>query len=274
MKRISLLVLLIFSITIFQNCKKDSKEDASQEQVTQDDAKYVIETDKLSDDLAGIIDISAFDNTSNRNANNNPNLPSCVSYTIDRTSLGHVDITLIFDANGCTIHNRVYRGTVTIARDYDFTNQTFSGSIVFTDLYVDDIHVEGSSTFTHVHANSAGHPQSTYDYDYNFTFPNGDVAQRDGHKVREWSEGYNTPTPNDNVFLVTGNAHILRRNGVELEAEVTTPLRREFACPYFVSGTMNISKNGQTAVLDFGNGNCDDEATLTLSNGQVLTIHL
>jgi len=272
MKRLSLVILVLLTgVLAFQSCKKDKKEDVTQSQVTEDDAKYSIETDKLSDDLVGIIDISAFDTTANRSPRN---LPSCVTYTINGTG-SHVEITLEFDANGCAMPNgNTYSGTVTIVRDFNMTTQTFTGSVAFDNFSVNGVQVEGSSTFERVRDNGNGHPQSTYDYDFSFTFPNGDVAQRNGHKVREWIQGFNTPRFNDNVFLVSGNAHILRRNGVELDILVTTPLRREATCHYFVSGVMTITKNGHTATLDFGNGTCDDEATLTLPNGQVRIIHL
>ncbi len=272
MKKFSLIILVLLAgIITFQSCKKDNKENPEPTSINQDDAKAGIETDKLSDDLLSIIDISSFNTTANKSFQN---LPSCVTYTINGTG-NQVEITLEFDTNGCTMPNgNTYSGIVSISRNFDMNTQTFTGSLAFDNFYVNGIHVEGSSTFERVRDNGYGHPQSTYDYDFGFTFPNGDIAERSGHKVREWIEGYNTPAFQDNVFLITGNAHVLRRNGTELDFVVTTPLRKEATCHYFVSGTMTITKNSHTATLDFGNGSCDDEATLTLANGQVIVIHL
>jgi len=270
MKKFSLLVLALFSLVLLQNCKKDNKADEQQKEITNEEAKEVINSDKATDDILDLVDTHAF----NASANRSNQLPSCVTQTIVRTG-STVVITWEFDANGCTMPNgNTYSGTVVITRDWNLTAQTISGSITFDQFYVNDINIEGGSNFTR-EINAAGHPQITHSFDFTVTFPNGDVASRQGTRIREWIQGYSTPVFSDDVFLVTGMTHIVRRNGVILDAVIVTPLRRELTCPYFVSGTIEITKNNsQTAVLDFGNGTCDDEATLTLPNGTVRIIHL
>ncbi|MFM7379507.1 MAG: hypothetical protein ACKO2X_00190, partial [Bacteroidota bacterium] len=55
---------------------------------------------------------------------------------------------------------------------------------------------------------------------------------------------------------------------------ILTPLRKEGSCRWLVSGYIQFSRNNQTSrTLDFGNGACDDQATITTSNG-VRTITL
>ena len=54
---------------------------------------------------------------------------------------------------------------------------------------------------------------------------------------------------------------------------VTEALRREATCPYFVSGTIEITRNGNQGTLDFGNGDCDNIAILTV-NGVEYTVYL
>ena len=45
------------------------------------------------------------------------------------------------------------------------------------------------------------------------------------------------------------------------------------SCNYVVSGIVEISQEGFTGVLDFGEGICDNEATFTI-NGQEIIIYL
>jgi hypothetical protein len=56
-------------------------------------------------------------------------------------------------------------------------------------------------------------------------------------------------------------------DGKSWSSEVTTPLVRKFTCRWFVSGVLTINFTGGQALLDFGNGQCDNRATLTV-NGQ------
>ncbi|HRB72977.1 MAG TPA: hypothetical protein PK776_14125 [Flavobacterium sp.] len=78
----------------------------------------------------------------------------------------------------------------------------------------------------------------------------------------------------DDVFSIRGNALTTLPNGTVLHMEITEPLIRNIGCPVIVKGKKTITKNSQTFVLDYGNGTCDDMATLTLPGGTVVTIYL
>jgi hypothetical protein len=269
MKKISLLFMLL--ILSFQSCKKDTQTEIEQQQITTDETKASIEADKETDDMLDLVDAYGFDDSL---SNRSHQLPSCVTQTIVRNGADLI-ITWEFDANGCTMPNgNTYQGTVIITRNIDLTAQQITGTLSFDQFYVNGKHIEGSCDFVRERSNANGNPQSTFNYDFTITFLNGDTASRTGTRIREWIHGFGTPDRNDDVFLVSGNSHIERVNGVVIDALVVTPLRREIPCAHFVSGTVEITKDGQTAVLDYGNGTCDNEATLTLPDGTVRIIHL
>ncbi len=275
-----LILATLVGVFLLQSCKKDQANDTQDQDVSQAEAKSVISSDATTDDIIDMVDIYAADDNTTRQGEDanksfaHPQLPSCVTQTIVRNGAS-ATITWEFDANGCLMPNgNTYRGTVTINRTFDMANHSMSGAVAFDQFYVNDIHVEGGFDYVRVRDNGNGHPQSTNNFDFTVTFPNGDVAQRAGTRVREMIEGYDTPRRDDDVFLVNGNSHMQFRNGVVVDAVIVTPLRREIPCRYFVSGTINITKNGRTAILDFGQGTCDNEATLTLPNGTVRIIHL
>jgi hypothetical protein len=171
-------------------------------------------------------------------------------------------------------NGHVYSGTVHAVKYRDHQTHEFFLHVSFDNFYVDNIHVEGEYTRTRTWTNANGNPEAETQFDFTLTWPNGDSAVRQGTRTREWIEGYDTRTHTDDVFLITGNWHIERRNGDEYDITVLTPLRREMSCTWIVSGTMEIIKNGARFVLDFGDGTCDDEATLTLPNGQTRTVYL
>ncbi|MEZ4818259.1 MAG: hypothetical protein R2776_09890 [Flavobacteriaceae bacterium] len=62
-------------------------------------------------------------------------------------------------------------------------------------------------------------------------------------------------------------------NGFSRTGVVTRTLVREASCLFLVSGEITVSQEGLTGVLDFGNGNCDNIATITF-NGQEFQILL
>ena len=51
---------------------------------------------------------------------------------------------------------------------------------------------------------------------------------------------------------------------------ITEALRREAFCKNIVSGKLEITKDGTSSILDYGEGECDDLATLTI--GDIVTI--
>jgi len=275
-----LILAALVGVFFLQSCKKDQANDTQDQDVSQEEAESVIASDKTTDDVLDMIDMYAADDIASRpGADTNksfahPQLPACVTQTIVRNGTS-ATITWEFDANGCLMPNgNTYSGTIVINRTFDMTNHTFSGAVAFDQFYVNDIQVAGGFDYVRVRSNANGHPQSTNNFDFTLSFPNGDVAQRAGTRVREMIQGFDTFRRDDDVFLVTGNSHIQFRNGTVVDAIIVTPLRREIPCRYFVSGTINITKNGRTAVIDFGAGTCDNEATLTLPNGTVRVIHL
>ncbi|NNC44857.1 MAG: hypothetical protein HKN99_03145, partial [Winogradskyella sp.] len=78
----------------------------------------------------------------------------------------------------------------------------------------------------------------------------------------------------DNVFEISGNWTTTFVNGNTHTYEVLTPLRREVICTYFVSGSIDIQRTNFGGVFDYGEGECDNQATFTFNNGNVINITL
>ncbi len=273
MKKILFFTFLLIGVSFMQSCKKDKT--SGENIITNDDVSSVIETERLTDDFFGLIDTNSFENTQNREFTKSLTLPNCATTSIVFHSPTHVTITITFDSNGCEMPNgNTYSGTLIIDRNFNTIEKKYTGYINFKDFYVNGIGIDGEASFEKMLSNQAGLPESDYEYDFTYTFPNGDIAKREGNKIRVWVEGFKTPSPSDNVFLIDGEAHILKRNGVEIDVEVIVPLKKIHTCPFYVSGIIQIKKEKKEAVLDFGDGSCDNEATLIFPNGSTQTITL
>ena len=76
---------------------------------------------------------------------------------------------------------------------------------------------------------------------------------------------------------MNGSGTHTSKRGIVYRATTLTPLIRKVACREFVSGEVKIvriANENRFAIINFGTGECDDEATITLDNGRSFTIDL
>jgi len=113
-------------------------------------------------------------------------------------------------------------------------------------------------------------------------YPNGDVVEWNSTKTIEQIEGSHTPILRDDVFKKTGNSSGQSVRGLRTTSwlsEITEPLIRKNTCRWIVKGKIrtvrrNLSNTSPwISILDFGNGMCDNQATLNI-NGNIRTITL
>nr|MCH9661133.1 hypothetical protein [Bacteroidota bacterium] len=133
--------------------------------------------------------------------------------------------------------------------------------------------VAGGGSLFRERTNDNGNTQHTVNHELEVTFPTGVIAQVDGTRVAEWIEGQGSGSWEDNVFMITGTRDIDFSSGFTHNAIVIEALRKEVSCQYFVSGQVEITRNNGVGVLDFGDGTCDNIATITV-NGETYTILL
>jgi len=114
------------------------------------------------------------------------------------------------------------------------------------------------------------------------SYPNGDVVEWNSTKTIEQIEGSHTPILRDDVFKKTGNSSGQSVRGLRTTSwlsEITEPLIRKNTCRWIVKGKIrtvrrNLSNTSPwISILDFGNGMCDNQATLNI-NGNIRTITL
>ena len=143
-----------------------------------------------------------------------------------------------------------------------------------SSIYFDNKNLIGSRSILKELSNENGHPQFTHNLEITVIWPNGAQASREGTKSREWVEGFGSGIFSDNVFEITGNWTATFVNGNAHTNEVLVPLRREVICAYFVSGSLNVQRTNFGGVFDYGDGDCDNQATFTYNNGQEIDITL
>jgi hypothetical protein len=76
------------------------------------------------------------------------------------------------------------------------------------------------------------------------------------------------------VYLITGSANGTSAGGTSYTAVIGQALRKELSCRHIVSGIISITPGDKpTRTINYGDGTCDDKATVTI-NGNVFNITL
>ena len=278
MKKIEFTVKVMLALMIigvaFTGCSTNESEDAI---VQEEDTSEVVlssEVDEATESL-DILLLEIYENQEDSETRmmNPPPLPDCVTVTVVFQQ-GFREVTIDFGTDGCLIRGHVYRGRIIMTYERNLQAQEIFISCVLEDYYFDNKNIIGSNTILRQLSNDNGNPQFTHTRDITIIWPNGVQASRDGQKVREWIEGFGSGVFSDNVFEVTGYWISTFVNGNSHSYEIMTPLRREVICRYFVSGNVDVERTNFGGTFDYGEGNCDNEATFTFNNGTVIDVIL
>jgi hypothetical protein len=54
-------------------------------------------------------------------------------------------------------------------------------------------------------------------------------------------------------------------DSITFNRTITEPLLIDRSCEYILSGTVELLRNGETTTIDYGDGTCDDIATVTIN---------
>ena len=266
--------IAIVMLSFFISCDSSNDGNDNNPTLTAKDIAVNSKIDVAIDDVVYIVEdqYTAQQSISNRSSTASKSiLPTCATFTtvlVDGTWTRTID----FGSTGCTLPNgNVLKGKIIISFSNDFTSKSRTLSYRFVDFYHNGKLLQGNKSITYESKSTellaTEHPVMTFTVDMKITFDDGKVYSRTGTTVKETIEGNETPLNwEDNVFLVTGNSATSLANGDTVTTVITTPLRYITSCklPFPVSGIVSITKNTSVGTLDFGDGKCDNLATLTI----------
>ena len=266
--------IAIVMLSFFISCDSSNDGNDNNPTMTAKDIAVNSKIDVAIDDVVYIVEdqYTAQQSISNRSSTASKSiLPTCATFTtvlVDGTWTRTID----FGSAGCTLPNgNVLKGKIIISFSNDFTSKSRTLSYRFVDFYHNGKLLQGNKSITYESKSTellaTEHPVMTFTVDMKITFDDGKVYSRTGTTVKETIEGNETPLNwEDNVFLVTGNSATSLANGDTVTTVITTPLRYITSCklPFPVSGIVSITKNTSVGTLDFGDGKCDNLATLTI----------
>ncbi len=106
------------------------------------------------------------------------------------------------------------------------------------------------------------------------TFEDGTFILRQMERNRKWIAGTNTPFfVWDDEFLISGFSSGVNRRGITFSHTIVEPLHKKMACLWLVAGTIEMQNGNNLVVINYGQGECDNIATVTV-NGETKEITL
>ncbi|MDR7371803.1 hypothetical protein [Flavobacterium aquidurense] len=274
MKTKFLFIGTLVVLSFFISCNSDDKtNDGTTTAISKDEIITNSQIDASIDDVTNIAEdqFAAQQNVTGKPSGPVKNfLPSCATITTvlaNNTWTRTVD----FGVEGCTLENgNTVKGKMVISFSNDFAASTQTISYTFDGFYHNGKKLQGSKSIVRTVKTTdllaTAHPVFTAAIDITVTFDDGGVYTRKGSLVKEMVEGFDTWFNwDDNAYLVTGSGTTTFPNGDTFTAEITTPLQFKAVCKrsFAVKGIVSITKNGATAVIDYGDGTCDSLAKIT-----------
>lgn len=204
---------------------------------------------------------------------------NCATVTVDPawpdTTFPKTVIVDFGSVNCLGTDGRERRGSITYTISDKYRNAGCEITVTPNDYYVNDYKIEGKKTITNNGRN--------YDYNINFTIkvtngqvtsPEGDIITWESIRTREWIEGEETTFwtngiggITDDVYSITGNANGVNRDGYTFTVTIIEPLIVKIGCRWVTKGILEIAPEDlKVRTVNYGDGNCDNEATVEIGN--------
>jgi hypothetical protein len=205
-----------------------------------------------------------------------PAKPSCFTVSFDFLAAPDtfpVKVTLDFGTGCVGKDGRTRKGKIITVYTGHILVPGSVAETTFDGYSVNDIKVEG----THRVENKSLPGAFTFEtkvINGKLTAVNGDFVNWNRTRTIAQVEGWATPlNPADDAFSIVGSGSGTVQKGNKTATWTSSniePLIKRFDCHWIVKGKQAIQRNdGPQGILDFGNGDCDNKATITVNGVSV-----
>jgi len=267
-RNISQLVMLFAAIFIlFTGCKKDSNKGNTNTETSVDRSSILAE--QTFNDI-GNYSVSAMSTGKSMIGSGKSVMSpdaSCLQISFDLSAMPY-KLILDFGTANCMCEDGLNRrGKIIVSYSSVFGDSLATLNTTLENFYVNDNQITGTRTLTNKGHNAAGHINWDVIVDGSIVLASGEgtIVYHASHNT-EMIEGEYSPLYTDNVFSVTGSANGTAITGQAFSSHITTPLISKMTCGYFVSGVVEITPAAEPVrTLNYGTGECDNKATVTVS---------
>lgn len=275
-------IFLIFTVFAVVSCEKENSQSATDEQEleasnvsTEAEGEAELAYNDVFDDVMGVNEEVALGGTGVFGRVN-----TCPTVTITRPTANPFPVRVQLDyGNGCVGRDgRFRKGKVIVEYTSRLIVPGAIATTTFDGYFIDSVKVEGTHKITNTSVPTNTPPTRSYRVEVingKLTRPNGNFVEWNSTRNITQVEGLATAIALDDIFRIEGNSRgrVKRGNLITVwESNITEPLIKRFTCRWIVKGKIRVVRlnptvnNAWVAVLDFGNGLCDNLAWITINN--------
>jgi len=202
---------------------------------------------------------------------------TCATVTLDDTTKTHWPKTVTVDyGNGCVdlSDGKLKSGKLLLEFDQYWDNQGATMTLSTSDYKEDGMLIKGKVVATNNGATGTANLISVDIADASCTTSNWEILYE---STRDYKFTDVNNTPNDlldDIVELDGNANGTNRKGENYTVEVLETIIKDPSCEFIGKGVMQITPEGKAPrTVDFGDGTCDNKATITI-NGNTFEFKL
>ena len=190
---------------------------------------------------------------------------ACATVTVTPQTGFPKTILIRFDST-CTNPRGIKRsGTIRIVISDSLRRSGSTAVMTFENYYVNYFKREGTHTFTNTSQPGVKSWQRKIE-NGKVTAPRGRYWLHASVKNVTQTAGVNTPTQLfDDVFSMTGNASVTNARGISRTANILEALQKKYACRHIDKGRIRFEGPNHFAILDYGDGECNNTATISIN---------
>ena len=261
-----MLIPVIGMMVLFSSCSEDGE--GSTDLVQEFDLESETTIEANYDDVDEVVNAGLESGGSNAGRIVEDELLDGV--TVTRDSANNM-ITIDFGDGVEGPGGRVRKGKIIITYEGRKWEPGSFRQVTFEEFFIDDVKVEGVRTHTNTAESRDDNPQFAITLSGGkLTFTDGTVASREVDKLRTWIRATN---PLDDEVTMEGIASGARRDGVTYSMEILEPIVYKRDCRRArvfvpVAGVKQITSGENVMSIDYGDGTCDNIATVTVNGGE------
>ncbi len=191
---------------------------------------------------------------------------SCATITFEPLTGYPKTLTIDYGSVGCNVNGHAISGKITATINDKIRSEGTTIKISFDDFKIDTLSLNGtmSLTISKVDLTSKIIEFSTDFSECSLTIPSGTISL-DGNVSYEWDMKTLSDYTDDMFIVKSGNLTGTNRESKTYSINVVTPLTYNVSCGHFVSGQLEVQESNSSypATIDFGDGSCDNVATVT-----------
>ncbi len=247
-KRIALLTAL--SLIVF-SCSEDNENPINEDTtLSTTEVQTVLNTDEIS----GVTDEIIADIFQNGETAKS-------AKTIDCYETAYTDTGFTATFTDCSIEgSENVNGSISAV--YEVTANSAIVTVSFTDFMVGAVRIDGTRTFS-FSSEITDNITYTITSDMSITLEDGSLISESGTKTIGvvFDESF------ENGMFTLDGSWTIEAEGNTYVVNITDLLETMFGCDHVGKGVMTLAKNGLQVSVDFGDGSCDDLATLIYPDG-------